>query len=316
MTHSPSLALVTGGAGFIGSHLTRLLLAEGWRVRVLDNLSSGRSDNLPEGVDFIEGDIRDSAVAEQACHGAAAIFHLAALVSVTASIAQPALARSINLDGTRHLLRAAALHRVPRFVFSSSCAVYGDIDAPVQHEDLPPSPLSPYAETKLLGEQLAREHSGPALQAVCLRYFNIYGPRQNAASDYAAAIPRFVRLALRGEAPTIFGDGEQTRDFVYVEDIARANLLAATRDPMPSPFQVLNIGTGLATSVNLLWRHIADLSATPVAALHAPARPGEIRHSRASVERAGSVLGFASSHDLRTGLELTVSSLRQPASRP
>lgn len=303
------LALVTGGAGFIGSHLARQLLAEGWRVRVIDNLSSGHVENLPAGIEFIEGDIRAPALVDLACDGASAIFHLAAMVSVTASLAEPELARAINIDGTRHLLRAASRSGVSRFIFSSSCAVYGGGE-PVQHEQLPPAPLSPYAETKLQGEIFARDYASEELKIVCLRYFNIYGPGQNAASDYAAAVPRFIRLALRGEAPTIFGDGEQTRDFVYVEDIVRANILAAAGQHLPPAPLVLNIGTGRATSINQLWGQIAELTGTAATPVYAPARSGEIRHSRAHTEKTRSMLGFESVRTLRDGLKSTIAALR------
>ncbi|HKB57170.1 MAG TPA: NAD-dependent epimerase/dehydratase family protein, partial [Lacunisphaera sp.] len=223
-------ALITGGAGFIGSNLADLLLAKGWRVRVLDNLSSGNIANLPAGhqhLEFISGDIRDATTVRDACAGIDSVFHLAALVSVIESIKSPQLAKEINVDGTRNVFAGAAAAGVRRVVFSSSCAVYGDAPGDPQHEGLPPAPTSPYAATKLAGETLAAQFGARGLSVISLRYFNVYGPRQNPASDYAAVVPRFLDLALRRQAPTIYGDGEQIRDFIYVGDVARANLLAA-----------------------------------------------------------------------------------------
>lgn len=308
----PSLCLVTGGAGFIGSHLTAALLAEGMRVRVLDNLSSGNPANLAPveaRIDFRQGDIRSADDVRHAMQGVRYVFHLAALVSVVESIQKPALAEAINVIGTANVFAAAVQAGVERTVFSSSCALYGNTTVSPQHEALPPDPTSPYAAHKLAGERLAHELNQAADRVVCLRYFNVYGPRQNPRSDYAAVIPKFLALALQKTAPTIYGDGEQTRDFVYVGDIVRANLRAATATFAHPGSRLFNIGSGAATSVNELWGMINRLTGQSVAPLHQPARSGEVRHSRASTRQTNEVLDFHPLTALPDGLARTAASL-------
>jgi UDP-glucose 4-epimerase len=320
MSPSAPLALVTGGAGFIGSHLVAALLDAGTRVRVLDNLSTGRAENLAavrDRVDFLAGDLTDPAAVARAMAGVDTIYHLAAQVSVMASLRDPAHTEAVNTAGTAALLSAAARAGVRRLVFSSSCAVYGDDPELPKTEESRVVPLSPYAASKREGELLAgrQNERGEGLTAVCLRYFNVYGPRQQPDSDYAAVVPRFLALARQGRAPTIYGDGEQTRDFVHVSDIVRANLRAARLVLAPGTPHLFNIGTGEATSVNQLWRLIAGLAGCAEPARHAAARAGEVRHSYGSSALAGAVLGFRPEVGLAQGLRSTLAALQTDPAR-
>lgn len=313
------VALVTGGAGFIGSHLVDLLLLAGWKVRVLDNLSTGNLANLPAQhgrLEFIAADIRNANAVQHACAGVDTVFHLAAQVSVLESIREPRVTREVNVEGTAGLFGAAAAAGVRRVVFSSSCAVYGDDPAQPKKEDMPVAPLSPYATSKLAGEQLASRYSRQDLSIISLRYFNVYGPRQNPDSDYAAVVPRFIARALRGQAPMIYGDGGQTRDFLYVGDVARANLSAAELAGAPAAPALFNIGTGQATSVVELWRRIAAVIPLAPPPVYAAALPGEIRDSRADTTCARSVLGFTATTTLPQGLLATANALRPAPVRP
>lgn len=307
------LALVTGGACFIGSHLAEHLGQNGWRVRILDNFSSGRRENLAAGapgMEIVAGDIRDRDQVRAACAGVSAVFHLAALVSVVESLNSSALTEDINGRSTVNVLDAAAEAGVKRAVFSSASAIDGDTPADPLAEDLPPAPASPYASTKIAGESLASHYAGRGLSVISLRYFNVYGPRQNPNSDYAAVIPRFIHLGLQRQRPIIYGDGGQTRDFIFVGDVARANLRAAEYFPGSSGAGVFNIGTGRAISVNSLWQHISHLVPCPPEATHAAARPGEVRHSRADISRAQAKLGFVPACSLEEGWDITLAALR------
>src|SRR5579862_8300794 len=224
-------ALVTGGAGFIGSHVGERLVREGWQVRVLDNLSSGTTENLrvPEAIVIVEGDVRDVDACYSACRDVDCVFHLAAISSVASSIAAPLATHDINLGGTLNILCAARDMHVKRLVFSSSASVYGNAEVVPTAEDQPLAPQSPYASSKACAEFYCRNFFDlHGLEAVILRYFNVFGPRQSANSGYAAVIPLFVQAAVNGITPTVYGDGLQTRDFVYVESVAEANWLAAT----------------------------------------------------------------------------------------
>jgi UDP-glucose 4-epimerase len=306
---------VTGGAGFIGSHLVALLLERGWRVRVFDNLSGGDIENLParfESANFIHGDIRDFPAVRRACEGVDFVFHLAAQVSVVESIRMPVLTGEINIGGTLNLLEAAASAGVRRVIFSSSCAVYGDAPEQPKHEGLPVAPLSPYAISKLTAEQFGEFYRLQRnLSVVSLRYFNVYGPGQNPRSDYAAAVPRFIAQALQGDVPVIFGTGDQTRDFVFVGDIALANLRAATASLPRSGLAVFNVGTGRSISVNELWERIAAITGVSPHVSHAPPRAGEVLHSRACTRCASEQLGFTPQTALDEGLALTVADFRR-----
>lgn len=255
------IALVTGGAGFIGSQLVRRLLREGWQVRVLDNFSSGRRANLAacaSDLEILEGDVRDEAACRRAARGVEALFHLAAIVSVPLSVEDPVLAHSVNVNGTLHLLNAARHQGVRRFVFSSSASVYGNAERVPTDESQPLKPESPYASGKACGELYCRNFwQLYGLEAVSLRYFNVFGAGQNVQSGYAAVIPMFVDAALRGAAPTIYGDGRQTRDFVHVENVVEANVLAA--ESAYAPGGVYNVAGGHAVSLLDLLREIGQV---------------------------------------------------------
>lgn len=299
------LYLVTGGAGFIGSHIAATLLEAGARVRILDNFSSGRRKNLAAlsgQVEVIEGDLRDPAVVRTAMQGVTMVFHEAAAASVPQSMKDPATTLEVNVTGTHQVLLAARDAGVRRVVFASSCAVYGNPEILPVREDMLPAPLSPYAAHKLIGEDLCRVFTHAyGLETVALRYFNVYGPRQDPASDYAAVIPRFLAALLHGEAPMVYGDGEQTRDFIYVEDIVRANLLAATSPDAAGG--IFNIGSGQRVSLNGLLRLINGLLGTSSIVPHRePERAGDVHDSLASIERAQQVLHYAPRISLRDGL--------------
>ena len=298
-------ALVTGGAGFIGSHLVEALVDDGWRVRVLDDFSSGCEQNLEARrgcIEVLRGDVRDEAAVREAVDGADAVFHQAARVSVPRSRADPLESHAVNATGTLGVLEAARAAGVRRVVFASSCAVYGDRHRPPLAEDLWPDPRSPYAVQKWIGETYCRLYTEQrGLETVALRYFNVFGPRQDADGAYAAVIPRFGEACLRGAAPRVVGDGEQTRDFVFVADVVRANQLAA--DAPGASGRCLNVATGRATSVLELLEQIRALTGARAQAIHEPARPGDVRHSAGDLLRAEEVLGFRPTHTLRQGLE-------------
>lgn len=299
--------LVTGGAGFIGSHLVRALVERGTGVRVLDNLSTGSRDRLADigrNVELIEGDIRDRQACDHAVQGAQAIFHLAAYISVPGSVANPELADEINIQGTLNLLLAARDAGVSRFIFSSSSAVYGDTEVLPTPETVVPMPTSPYGVEKLYGEHMCRLCTSLyGMEAVALRYFNVYGPGQNPQSEYAAVIPKFMTMLLQGRAPAIFGDGEQTRDFLYVGDVVKANLLAATAEGAVG--QVFNIAGGQATTLNALYSQLKTALGSNLDATHGPERAGDIRHSSADISKARKGIGFEPEYDLARGLVKT-----------
>ncbi len=292
---------VTGGAGFIGSHLVDALSADN-DVVVLDDFSSGRMENLlgPEGHRIVRGSVTRPSQLRLVLRGADIVFHLAARPSVPASVADPRGSARVNLDGTLNVLVAARDCGAGKVVFSSSCAVYGDARPPV-NEKAAPDPKSPYAVQKLAAEHYCRNFQELyGLKTACLRYFNVFGPRQDPSSQYAAVVPVFFRdLSTKGRV-TIFGDGGQTRDFIFVDDVVRANLLAAEKGGADG--QVLNIATGRGTSVKSLASEIARLSGRPLVVKRAPPREGDIRHSYADISRARKVLGFRPKTTLAEGL--------------
>ncbi|MCJ7824172.1 MAG: SDR family NAD(P)-dependent oxidoreductase, partial [Anaerolineales bacterium] len=265
--------LITGGAGFIGSHLVRGLLDRGDRVRVLDNLSTGSKANLTGlEVDFIEGDIHDATVVQESIKDVDAIFHLAAFISVAGSMEDPLTCYETNLNGSLNVLMQASQAGVRRVVLASSAAVYGESESTVA-ENHPLNPLSPYAASKLAMEQAAKLFSESfSLETVCLRYFNVYGPRQSPDSQYAAAVPIFIGAMFAGEAPMIFGDGSQTRDFIYVGDVVRALLLAAEQEKAKG--EVMNIGGGASISILELVEVVRDLLPEAPETTFGPARIG------------------------------------------
>lgn len=312
---SAQLALVTGGSGFIGSHLVRQLLAEGFSVRVLDNLVTGDRAKLAEvadDVDFIEGDIRDTDALAKATRGATHLFHLAAQISVPESIADPLYCHDVNLTGTTALYETACKAGVSRIVFSSSAAVYGENPTSPKHESLPPDPLSPYATTKLAGEYLghycSRQHG---VTSVVLRYFNVFGSRQSLDSGYAAAIPAFLGRLLGDQQPTIFGDGTQTRDFIPVREVARANVLAATAPAENADCTVNNVATGTATSINDIVAALAKITGKQhLQPVHKEERVGDIKHSLADPTNARQNIGFEASMNFEDDLRETVDYFR------
>lgn len=304
-------ALVTGGAGFIGSHLTEALIERGWQVTVLDDLSTGFRSNLPlsPSLRFVHGSILNSAKVIEAMDGVHTVFHLAASVSVQISGRQPELSFRTNADGTLNLLEAARLTGVERFIYSSSAARYGDSPELPKTERHTPHPISVYGAGKLAGEHLVSAYANSfRLCAVSLIYFNVFGPRQRQDSPYAAAIPIFVSRLLRNAPITIYGDGEQTRDFTYVANVVEANLLAATAKDLHG--EAINIAGGESISVNKLVAAIGEILSLKPQVVHAPARAGDIRFSSADISAAKSLLCYQPKTDWNYGLRLTIESMR------
>jgi nucleoside-diphosphate-sugar epimerase len=300
-------SLVTGGAGFIGSHLVERLTELGHAVTVLDNLSSGHLSNLAHLLDritFIEGDIRDPGAVLAASQGCKIIFHQAAKVSVPQTVLEPVESAMVNDIGTLTVLEAAHKNGVRRVVLASSCAVYGDDPTLPKREAMTLKPMSPYAVQKMGGEYYARLYDGLyGVETVCLRYFNVYGPRQDPSSPYSGVISIFLTRAAEEKVPIIYGDGEQSRDFIFVKDVVKANLLAASTPGISA--SVFNIGTGHAISVNQLWNCICKLGGVRMDPMHRPGRPGDIRHSLADIARAKEHLGFSPEYTFEDGLALT-----------
>ena len=299
--------LITGGAGFIGSHLVDGLLSEGCRVTVIDDLSTGHLSNLEhvyEQIIFYRGDIRDQELLIKATEGCDTVFHHAAMVSVPRTVEQPIDAAMINDIGTLLVLETARTMGVKRVVLASSCAVYGDDPELPKYEDMNPKPQSPYAVQKLTGEFNARlYHVLYGLETVSLRYFNVFGPRQDPSSPYSGVISIFLNKAMEREAPVIYGDGKQYRDFIFVKDVVKANLLAAKSDGAKG--KIFNIGTGSFILINQLWEMICDMSGRTIEPAFEPPRPGDILESVANIDRAKSVLGFEPEYDFLRGLSAT-----------
>ena len=301
-------ALVTGGAGFIGSHLVEALVSAGCRVAVLDNLSSGSLSNLEpvkDQIDFHENDIRQLEVLTDVTQGCDVIFHLAAVVAVQQTIQDPVESAMVNDIGTINVLEAGRRCGVRRFVLASSCAVYGDDPRLPKDETMPAVPASPYAVHKLAGEHQVRVYSELfGLKTASLRFFNVFGPRQNPSSPYSGVISIFMTRAVADQAPVIYGDGRQSRDFVYVKDVVKALMLAAgSNDAAAGP---INIGTGSAVTINRLWDLIASLADRHATPVYVPARAGDILHSLACIERAEAILGYKPEFSLEEGLAATL----------
>jgi UDP-glucose 4-epimerase len=305
--------LVTGGAGFIGSHIAVRLVQDGHVVRVLDNLSTGRTANLdvirataPSGAfQWQEGDIRSLATCRDACRGVDYVLHQAALASVQRSMENPSDTVDVNVGGLVNVLSAAREHRVRRVVCASSSSVYGDTPTLPKHEEMPTAPLSPYAASKAAGEMFARVFATMLeLPVVSLRYFNVFGPRQDPQSQYAAVIPLFASALRDGQRPRIYGDGEQSRDFTYIDNVVEANLAACTQGAGEG--QAINVACGERYTLLALLQtmgRILDVRAEPE---FLPARPGDVRHSQASIERARRELGFTPRVGFEEGLRRTV----------
>ncbi|HEX6816429.1 MAG TPA: SDR family oxidoreductase [Gemmatimonadaceae bacterium] len=312
--------VVTGGAGFIGSHLVEHLVtaAGGHRVTVLDNFSTGKRENLAPWLDqirVVEGSVTDPDACRDAIAGADFVLHQAALPSVPRSLRDPVASHEANTTGTLNVLIAARDAHVKRVVYAASSSAYGNTAELPKREEMLPRPLSPYAAAKYAGEQYCRAfHASFGVGTIALRYFNVFGPRQDPTSQYAAVIPKFIMCADAGEPPTIFGDGEQTRDFTFVRNVVRANLLACEA-PAAALGEAYNVGCGERVSVNALWRRIRDMLGATVEARYEPSRTGDVRDSLASLDRVRAMLGYTPVVALDDGLRETVRALtgREPA---
>ncbi|MBM3285742.1 MAG: SDR family oxidoreductase [Candidatus Eisenbacteria bacterium] len=306
------LVLVTGGAGFIGSHLADGLAARGRAVRILDDLSTGRRQNVeallsryPDRIDFIQGDVRDAATVSDAVEGVVAVSHQAALPSVERSVRDPWTTHQVNADGTLILLEACRRAGVERFVLAGSSSVYGDQPELPKRESMAAAPRSPYALSKLVAEQYARLYAELyGMGTVTLRYFNVFGPRQDPESPYAAVIPLFIRALAEGRSPTIYGDGNQTRDFTYVANVVEANLKALDGPRLGG--QALNVACGERISLLALLDHLGRLMGREPKPVFAPPREGDVRDSQADVSLARQLLGFAPTIGFEDGIRLTV----------
>jgi nucleoside-diphosphate-sugar epimerase len=300
-------ALVTGGAGFIGGHLVDALLAQGASVRVIDNFSTGRRSNLEHNlgrIELVEGDIADPEACARAMHGIDTVFHEAAIPSVARSVRDPVASNQANVSGTVMVLDQARKAGVRKLVYAASSSAYGDTPTLPKVETMTPAPLSPYAVSKLTGEHYVTVFGRLyGFETVSLRYFNVFGPRQDPASEYAAVIPKFVTTILDGGAPSVHSDGEQTRDFCFIENTVSANLLAAKATTRG---EVVNVACGARISLNELLRRINGLLGTDVKANYGPGRAGDVRDSLADISAAQKLLGYEILFDVQAGLEKTV----------
>jgi len=304
--------LVTGGAGFIGSNLTEALLEQGHEVVVLDNFSTGLRQNLGtfgrfgDAFKLVEGDLRDLDTCREACHGADYVLHQGALGSVPRSIAHPITTNENNVTGTLNLFLAARDEGVKRVVFASSSSVYGNVKTLPKVETMIPSPISPYAASKNICEMYGRIfYDLYGIEIIALRYFNVFGRRQDPNSAYAAVIPLFVKALMRGERPVIFGDGTQSRDFSYIDNVIQANILAS-QAPSEACGKVFNIACGQRTKLIDLYQKICELLGKSIEPEYAPSRPGDVKHSLADISLAKQYLGYKAKYDVFTGLELAI----------
>ncbi len=308
-----NLYLVTGGAGFIGSHITEALAKRGDRVRVLDSLITGRRGNLAhlsDKIEFIEGDIRDFEATRRAMEGVYVAFHEAAIPSVPRSVAEPQLNHDANSNGTFNVLMAARDAGVKRVVYAASSSAYGETEELPKRETMPPSPLSPYAAAKLFGEYYCQVFTRVyGLETVSLRYFNVFGPRQDPSSPYSGVISKFVTALLKGETPVIFGDGEQSRDFTYIANVVDANLRAA--EAPEASGQMMNMGIGERITLNQLLAELQKIIGTNLTPRYEAPRTGDVRHSLADISRAEQLLGYRPLVGLAEGLEHTVAWYRE-----
>lgn len=301
---------ITGGAGFIGSNLAEELAAAN-SVIIIDDLSTGKKENIAsllqkDSVEFVRGSILDLELLQKSFRGIDFVFHQAALPSVPRSVEDPRASNDVNITGTLNVLLAARDNQVRKVVYASSSSVYGDTPTLPKREDMTTNPRSPYALTKLVGEYYCRIFDQIyRLPTICLRYFNVYGPRQDPDSQYAAVIPRFIARVFRDNPPVIYGDGEQTRDFTFVRDVVRANLLAAEGDATG----IFNIGRGKRNSINRLAETILDIMGKDLPPVYEPPLPGDIEHSLADISRAGKI-GYKPEYDLEAGLKQTIASVK------
>jgi UDP-N-acetylglucosamine/UDP-N-acetyl-alpha-D-glucosaminouronate 4-epimerase len=308
--------LVTGGAGFIGSNLVSALVKDGHRVRILDDLSTGSMANLREVADEVEvvvGDVRAPDQVRVSMAAADLVFHLAALPRVARSVADPFGTHIVNVNGTLNVLLAARDTGTRRVIFASSSSVYGDTESLPKHEELPPRPQSPYAASKLAGEAYCRSFANVyELETVSLRFFNVFGPRQDPTGEYATAVPRFISRMLGGERPVIFGDGKQSRDFTYIDNVVRACLQAGEAGP-EAVGESINVGCGERTSLLELIDLLNEILGTVIEPAFTDPRPGDVRDTEAGIDRAQALLGYRPEIDLRTGLASTIDWFAQHA---
>src|SRR2546421_9702221 len=306
--------LITGGAGFIGSHLVEHLVGAGHDVVVLDDLSTGRRENFAavrRRISFMRGSVADLSTCRRAMEGVDYVLHHAAVTSVQRSVDHPGVTHTVNATGTFNILLAARDACVRRVVYAGSTSAYGNSTRLPNSEEHIAHPLGPYAAAKLAGEEYCVAfHATYGLETVVLRYFNIFGPRQDPNSQYAAVVPRFIAAALAGERPTIFGDGGQTRDFVYIANVVHANVLAARAPAAGAAGQVFNVGCGQGVSVNQLWEHIRSLAGVPAMPLYTQGRAGEVRDSVAALAKARRLLGYEPVVDFAEGLRQTIAFYR------
>lgn len=305
-----ALYLITGVAGFIGSSLARAVFAQGDQVRGIDNLSTGKRENIAEiagKMDFREADLGDLAALHDACRGVDYVFHEAAIPSVPKSVLDPVGSNRANVDGTVHLLIAAKEASVKRVVYAASSSAYGDTPTLPKHEEMIPNPVSPYAVAKLAGEYyMTSFYRCYGLETVCLRYFNIFGPRQDPSSPYSGVLAKFITQMLAGEAPTIFGDGTQSRDFTYIENVISANLLAITAPASQAAGRVFNIATGRRVDLNESFQLLKKIIGFEGNVKYGAERAGDVKHSLADLSRAEKGLGYKPKVDFEAGLRRTV----------
>jgi len=305
-----SKALVTGGAGFIGSNLTGALLKQGHRVRVLDNFSTGKRENLVfderySSLEIIEGEICDLTLCQRATKDIEYVFHQAALPSVQRSVEDPLGSNAVNVEGTLNILLSARDAGVKRVMYASSSSIYGDTPTLPKKEEMPPDPLSPYALQKYIGEQYCRLFDQLyGLETVSLRYFNIFGPKQDPASIYSAVIPRFIDALLKEHPPLIFGDGEQSRDFTYIDNVVQANLLAMSAEHLHG--EAINIACGKRVSLNQLLNILKEIVGSKVSPVHEEPRKGDVKHSLADINKGKKILNYDPQVGIEMGLKKTV----------
>jgi UDP-glucose 4-epimerase len=305
-----ALYLITGIGGFIGSSLARELLRRGEQVRGVDNFSTGKKDNLSgilETIDFREADILDLEAMKLACTGADYVLHQAAIPSVPKSVLDPIGSNRANIDGTLNVLVAARDAKVKRVVYAASSSAYGDTPTLPKKEEMTPDPISPYAVAKLASERyMISFYRCYGLETVSLRYFNIFGPRQDPSSPYSGVLAKFITQMLRGEQPTIFGDGEQSRDFTYIDNAVEANLLACKAPPAEAAGKVFNIATGRRATLNETFKLLQEITSYSGSPVYASERGGDIKHSLADISRAEAALGYKPKVDFEEGLRRTV----------
>lgn len=297
--------LVTGGAGFIGSNLAKALLNEGHTVKIIDDLSTGHKENIPMGVEFINGSITDMETVKKAVVGVEHVFHLAAMASVPRSIKMPLETTDVNVNGTLNILLASRDAGVKRVVFSSSASIYGDSPVLPKKENMPPNPKSPYGLTKYTAEKYTQLfYSLYGLETVALRYFNVYGPNQDPNSQYSAVIPKFITSILTNKKITIDGDGEQSRDFTYVKDAVRANMMSAVSKKGAG--EIFNIAGGKTVTLNQLKDMICEITGKKADVSYGPVREGDIKHSLADITKARETIGYSPRHGFKEGLTETI----------